>query len=518
MTEERCNRIEQIYQERMLWETIWEYMYRYYAPERANIQHRFQPNDIYRDIYDSTPINAAENLANTLLAGLVPPWVKWANLVPGPLVPESRRDSLLKSLETVNNLLFVYINQSGLTRAAQPAILDAVIGGTGCVKVNPRINGKGFVVSHVPLEYLGLLEDPDGNIQNVYEKRKIKGRTILLKEAWKEKLPQKLLRELEGNGEYEVISGCERISDTGTMQFEYFDILKAGDYYELDTKKMRRNPYIAFRYSKISDSPYGRGPGIVNFSDTRTLNKSKEFILKSAAFSMLGVWIARADGLLNPYTTRLVPGEIIHVNDTSTASPSLRRADGDNNGFLIGQQLIADLKDAIKTGFYTNRFANEPSDRATAVEIVARAQALSQAMGSTYARLVDEWLLPLVSQFVEILKEQNILPNQDDLKIGNDIIDVVFMASLAQAQRMQDVQNIVELITIAAQFGQIDRAAINIIDMPTAVSKIAEQRSVPREILNSIDEAKQIRDQQNEALAARIVMENQNAAQGQARA
>jgi hypothetical protein len=134
-------RVEDVYTDRVLWESIWEEMYEFYVPERFSARSEFLPTNIYSSIYDSTPVMAADKLANTLVSGLVPPWTKWATLGPGPLVPEEDREELLTQLGLVNETLFTFINQSGLARAAQPALLDCVVAGTGCVKIFKRERG-----------------------------------------------------------------------------------------------------------------------------------------------------------------------------------------------------------------------------------------------------------------------------------------------------------------------------------------------------------------------------------------
>ena len=71
------------------------------------------------------------------------------------------------------------------------------------------------------------------------------------------------------------------------------------------------NPFVAFRWLKLPNETYGRGPVAKALPDIRTANKVVELILKNASIAATGIWQAEDDGVLNPATIRLVPGAII---------------------------------------------------------------------------------------------------------------------------------------------------------------------------------------------------------------
>jgi hypothetical protein len=359
---------------------------------------------------------------------------------------------------------------------------------------------------------LALEEDHEGNIIAVYEKKKMKGRKVLTNKTWAAKLTDAHRNELKNNGEIEIVHSVIKDDSDGKVKWIYRDSWSDGKVI-LDQKEMKSNPYIPFRFSKISEQPYGRGPGMVMYGDTRTLNKTKEFILKSAAFDMLGVWLMRADGVLNPYATTLKPGEHLIVADTSTNNGSVRRIDTNTGGFQQGQVVSADLRQSINEGFLADRLGR--GDRMTTAEIVQRSQIAQQTLGSTFGRLIDEWLLPMVKQFMEILKEQKVFGDDaSELEIGNEIIDIVFLGSLAQAQMSTDVQNIIEFNAIQAQFAQFDQAGAYVLDVPQALRKIAENRSISRSVLRTADEARAKAEEDAKALAQARAAEQQQQQQG----
>ena len=137
----------------------------------------------------------------------------------------------------------------------------------------------------------------------------------------------------------------------------------------------------------------------------------------------------------------------------------------------------------------------------TATEVMARSQIIAQSLGAIYSRLVAELLNPLIDRTLAVLKSAGILAGLEDLRLDGKLIRPIYLASLAQAQRLQEMQNILQLAGISIQMGQVDQNAGMVLDYEEVVRRVAEALTVPQELLRTPQEIQQMQQQAAQALA-----------------
>lgn len=478
---------------------IWDFV----MPERQIVRRSGKnANDFYDNIYDSTAVHGAESLANDMVSGLTPPWVPFFMLEPGPLVKGQKRDQLRAALEPVNKLLFMYINMSNFTQEIQPSYLDALVG-TGCVTIEPHVSGKGVQFKNIPLNEIMVDESVDGQLDRVYRYYDMAARDILAlyEDECRELVADKdLYRQMKERPEDKHCVWAVTVPIEGTKKYRHIVALeKTRDKYVLRDVKLKRNPYIVFRWSKMPHTTMGRGPAMRAYPDVRLLNKILEHALRSAALNAAGVFTAVDDGVFNPYSVKLEPGAILPVMSNNEQNPAMRRLEvgGDLD---ISQFAIQDLRSGIKKAFHADRFGPVEGPKMTATEVLHRAKIIAQELGATYGRFQTELLIPLIKKLVDILSEQGLIPK--NLNIGDQFIDVVFISQLAQAQRLQEVDNLMQFIAFGAQAAQFDPAAGQVIDHQQALRLVAEQLQVTPRVLRTTEEVEQrMADAQEAAMA-----------------
>lgn len=117
----------------------------------------------------------------------------------------------------------------------------------------------------------------------------------------------------------------------------------------------------------------------------------------------------------------------------------------------------------------------------TATEILQRSQIIAREMGAMVARLELELLFPLVKTTTMILAKKGKLPK--DLRVDRDIVDVVFISNLAQAQRAEDTEALQHFAAIVDGFAQLDPAASQVFNADEAVRVAAENLQISRRIV-----------------------------------
>lgn len=485
-----------------------EDVYRFMMPERLH------PDDygtsysgVGDQIYDSTAVEAVDSLANTLVASLTPPWMPFFSLQPGPNIPLGKeRDDLTKNLSELTNILFTYLNTSNFMQEIQPSYLD-LIAGTGIITIEPSDSGEGFVFRNVPVKECAF-EEVNGRFDWVFREYDVTSTELMAK--YEDRLDQDMLRmcKEEPRKMWCIVSAV--VPDG--RKYEHVVFLKQGKSAEdgpkvLQRNQLERNPYIIFRWSKLPNMAYGRGPAMRALPDVLYLNRIKEFALDNAALSIGGVWTGLDDGQFNPYTVQILPTTVIPVSSNDGVNPSLRRLEAGGD-FNITQFTLDSLRSDIRKMFHADRFGDLNGPKMTATEVIQRAKIIAQALGATFGRLQDELLIPLVQKMVQILAEQQVLDK--GLRIDGRTIKVAFVSSLAQAQQLEQMNNVVQLTTIAQQLSQIDPNAAAMVDGSKVVSKIRELLNVDPSLMR--DPAEMQRAQQAMQMQAQAAMAQQQGA------
>jgi hypothetical protein len=81
-------------------------------------------------------------------------------------------------------------------------------------------------------------------------------------------------------------------------------------------------------------------------------------------------------------------------------------------------------------------------------------------------------------------------------------VKVEFTSYLAQSQWSADEQAILEMLSFAAQFGQIDPEAGMVVDFTQAIRELAALKGVPAKMIRSAEETKQMLQQGAEGMGA----------------
>ena len=473
-------------------EDVWWWV----MPERQNpelLGHNTK--SISEHIYDSTATRSAQSLANSLMSGMTPPWAQWMQLVPGAAVVDpAEKKKLRELLYLINNIMFQEINKSNFTQEVQPTYLDVVVS-TGSITIEPHPSGDGITFKNIPLNEIAVDSGPTGLADYIYRKHELPARELLdrfgpdSKDNRFAKYPEMVEAfKLEPDARHCVWSIVMPDNDKLGGKFRNILVLeKQKTEFVLRDIELNYNPYNTPRWNKPSDSEYGVGPAMESYYDVRYLNRIKELALDNAAMSAGGVFTAKDDGVVNAHTLQIQPNTIIPVMSNDTQNPALQRVDVAGN-LDITQFHIDRLRDDIKKAFYADRFGPLEGTPMTATEVLQRAKIIAQELGATYGRFQTELLIPLAEKILAILVEQKKIP---PLKIDGQVVDVVFISSLAQAQRLEEVDNLIQWATIAQQLGQMDPEASQLPNYSQIVTTIADRLQVDPSLIRSDEEVRQ---------------------------
>jgi len=431
-------------------------------------------------VFDSTAINSTQRFANRLQSGIFPPQRKWCRLEPGSEIPMDKRSRAQNILDLYSDKMFAVLKQSNFDIAMGEFLLDLSVGtAVMLVQKGDAVNPINFIP--VPQYLVAFEEGANGQVDNVYRKMRIKGESI--QQQWKDAdIPADLQKQImdKPTEEIDLIEATVYNYDRG--DYGYY-VIHEKSKTMLVYRKKKTSPWVVSRYMKVAGEIYGRGPVLTALPDIKTLNKTKELLLKNASLAITGVYTAADDGVLNPATIKITPGAIIPVarngGPQGEALKPLPRA-GD---FNISQLVINDLVQSIKRTLLDESLPPDNMSARSATEVVERMKELAQNLGSAFGRLINETMIPLVTKILEVMDEDGMIDLP--LKVNGLEVRVSPVSPLAMAQNMDEINNIMQFMQIAQGLGPEGQMAIK---AGAAIDYIADKLGVPAVVRASSEE------------------------------
>ena len=489
-----------------LWRDIYEECYEYALPQR-NLYDGYYEGNVpgqrkMSKVFDSTAIHSTMRFANRIQSALFPPYKNWVKLSPGEEIPKDRSVDVQLALDEMNEKMFSVLRQSNFDVAIGEFLLDLCVG-TACMLILPgRSEDKAINFVPVPQYLISFDEGPDGEVENVYRKLRIKNSNII-RQFDDADIPQDLQRKIDMKpGDFtEFVESTMYNPETG--KYDYCVIYKKGPD-KIVKRSYKSNPWVISRYMKVAGEIYGRGPLLTAMPDIKTLNKTVELLLKNASINIAGVYTASDDGVLNPNTVRIAPGAIIPVaRNAGPQGPSLTplQRSGDVN---LSQLVINDLRINVKKILLDESLPPDNMSARSATEIVERMKELSQNLGSAFGRLISEAVLPIVSRTLSVMDDKGLIALP--LKINGLEVSVQPTSPLAIAASNEEVQTAMTWIQMASQLGPSGQMAINI---DRAADYLADKLGIPTELRTTPQEREAMAQQMMQAAQAQQQMGGQ---------
>ncbi|MBI1301331.1 MAG: phage tail protein [Alphaproteobacteria bacterium] len=457
------------------WLNLWQDCYDFALPQRAEFTTQLTPGRSRMNrLYDSTAMDAADQLAASLLGSLTPTWSQWFGLKPGPDLSPSEADALAPVLEKAAQTIQAHFDRSNFSVEIHQAYLDLVVGGTASVSFEEAEPGafSAFKFSAIPLSQVVIEEGVSGYLDGAYRVTPMTLDQITARYPYAE-IPSDVLNKATRDPQlrFDVL---ESVLPEG-LSYDYTAVLveDSSNPVVLQVGAFNQSPIISFRWMKSPGEIYGRSPVMKALPDIKTANKVVELILKNASIAVTGIWQADDDGVLNPANIELVPGSII---PKAIGSKGLQPLDMPGR-FDVSQLMLENLQGSIRHALLTDKLGPVTGARMTATEIIERSAEMSLILGATYGRLQSELLTPLIVRAFSILRRRGEVP---DIALDGRLVAVDYRSPLARSQGQRNVQNTLSWINSVLAMGPEAALAI---DLPAAARFLADALAVPSDLV-----------------------------------
>ena len=479
------------------WRDLYEQCYQYGLPQRNLYDGYYAGKTGGRQkgsqVFDSTAVAGVQRFANRVQSGLFPPDKKWMDLQEGSDIPEEQRALVREGLQNYTNKFFTILRQTNFDLAMGEFLMDLCVG-TGIMMVQRGDDLNPITFQAIPQYLVALEEGPNGTVENVYRKVRVPVENIT--RQWPDAILPDKLKTLLTDKPQEPVELQESTIIMPDNSYGYY--LCYGDDTEqsmLVYRSMKTSPWIVSRYMKVAGEVYGRGPMVQCLADVLSLNKTVELLLKNASLQIAGVYTAIDDGVLNPQTIRVVPGAVIPVAHNGGPRGASLQPLPRSGDLQLTQIVLGDLRANVKKILLDDSLPPDNMSARSATEIVERMRELATNLGSAFGRLITETMVPLVRRSMAIMDEAGLVTLP--LKINGLEVKVVPVSPLAQAQNMDDVQDVMQWLGIAQQLGPMGMATAK---MDSIADWVGDKLGVPMDLRTNEEERAQMAEMAQQAM------------------
>lgn len=460
-----------------------------------------------RRLFDSTALQAVQDLASSFQGTLTNPATVWSNLR-FQTDQLNDDDEASRWLDEVNRTIHQKLAESNFNTEIAKSY-QSFVALANMVILLEEIDGK-FRFTSTHLSQVAWTEDKNGMVDTLYRKFTMTAKQAFQK--WGTKVNDKILKALEKAPESEysflhaifprdekkvklnefgLAPGDKRPIASLYIDISHGDLIDEDGYYE--------SPMMVARWSLTPGEKYGRGPSHLALPAVRTLNKLEELDLQAYALQVRPPIFANQRDVFGQLDMR--PGQISIVKNHQGIKEFTSQARSD-----IKEAKAVRLAEQIRSIFFLDKLLLPPrteTGEMTAFEVSQRIEQMHRVLGPTLSRLNHEFLNPLIVRAFKILLRTNQLPPVPEILQEQGInIDIVFVNQLARAQQIQDVSTIQQWVQGIAGLAQFDQSVLDNVNIDGIAKHTAKVLGVPEAAVQSSKMVQQIREQRAQAQQA----------------
>jgi len=452
-------RVEEAWVIKRHWLPIMEQVYRYVLPYRDSLtrpetggSNSQTPGQSRVDhVFDATAPTAALRFAGRIQQDVTPTDTPFFKLEAGPLIPRDERKALNEQLGVISDIAHGVLSTGTFHTSAHESYVD-LFGGTSNLLAQEGDNRDLLRWVAVPDREVALEAGPYGDVWGRHWKRLWCAE--LVKEMWPDGDLSETLKKKIADHPYEEIEICQATRYNRAADRHELTVWWTGDKAEagpIHAETFRVSPWVSTRFFKIPGEVYGRGPAMLALPFIKTTNKARELALKAAAFAVLGLWMARNDGVFNPDNARMTPGGIWTVRSTGgPMGASIQRLPVPEN-FDISSIVVEEERQQMKRALFDDTLPPEAAAVRSATEIMERVKYLNQDLAGIQSRLVLEQVRPVVTIAIDRLERKGLLPT--NITIDQLLTKISITSPVSASNRADQAKRLVDWATIVLQFG-----------------------------------------------------------------
>jgi hypothetical protein len=420
------------------WWSVLEACYHYCIPNRNLFYYTNRTQGAQKNIkvYDTTQVSATKNFVSKVHSALTPPQQTWASFESSEAVPEEFREELDRDLQEYTDTMFSYIRGSNFDLAINECYYDLAVGTAVLVVNEGPDDDTPLVFGSIPLDQVAIEESINHRVETCFRtwgEIRIADIESVWPNARLTETMRMMLKEDAGALTKDLVEAV--IHDPVKKDKPFTYILWSMDDILLE-EEHESSEFVIFRWSKINNEIFGRGPIMDALPSIISLQTAAYFEMTAANLNIAKPYMGYSDGIFNPNTFKMAPNAIIPVSpNTNGQFPLVPLPDVANPAFM--QITTMDLRQQINKLMFADPLgpvADVPSR--TATEIALRQRNLAEEIGPLFTRLQQEFLERVLDRVSYILVKKGLIARP---KVNQKEIKIKYKSPLTISQGQQDV-------------------------------------------------------------------------------
>lgn len=472
----------------------------YILPHKAVItQQATEGQKLTSFLFDGEGPWAAAMLARTLAGAMTSAAQQFFNL---SLEPEDLREDKETQdwLEDCAERIYAALGRSNFHAENLEQFTDAVTFATATLFIEeapPLVTGEfgGLLFTAIPFQERCISQNAEGLVDTLFRRFKLSARAAYGK--WKERAGPRVVaaateQHKNQEEEFEFLHAIyprmyrdrHQHGTAANMPWcSYY--VSIADKTIIEESGYQEFPAPTWRWDKIPGLIYGFGPSHMALPDVKTVNVTKELLLKAAALKIQPPTVEKNDSVVGDVDRN--PGGRNVAEDPTDLQFLDTKAD-----VRLGELVIQDLHASIDKCYYIQELRLKESPAMTATEVLAKREELERLLGPTAGRIESEYLTPLLLRVFAIMFRANAfapMPDAVQHWMGQrrglqPMLDLRYEGPLQRARRAADrvaIQAFYQMLGIASQF---DAGAKYVLKHQDALREYGELSGVPSKLLN----------------------------------
>lgn len=488
-------------------------IYRYFTPWREPTSERApqhggpsEGDKRTQYLFDSTGPSSAFAFAAHMKGDWMPSFDDFFKLEPGPLYVAPDDEARAQFVLQLQNVTKVAHGLLAKPRLAADEMFADLFGGTGAMYLSRGDRRAPIRGVAVPTAEVALGNGAWGEVERWHWKRPYAWRH--LEEMWPDgKFSDKLTRAMKDKRTGEINVSQYTYWDATDEMFKLCVWCDEDLSCEFHTETLKVSPWVTPRMFVVPGEAMGRGLAHLGLPSVKTLNKARELALRAAAFALLGLWTRRNDGVFNPDTAVMAPGNFWKVAYSDGPLKTISRLDVPHN-FDIASVIIKDEREQLRRVLLDDELPEMQDAVRTPTEIAGRMRRYERNRGGATTRLALELVAPMVQRTVDLMAQLRYLPK--DIEVDQILLQASIAAPAAAAMRTDKVERMVNWIQIMSGLFGPQIAALNA-TIEDILPQMARDLGVEEKFIRQKTKAEQMKALIDAAVSA--ALEQQKAAE-----
>ncbi|MCC7462912.1 MAG: head-tail connector protein [Gammaproteobacteria bacterium] len=445
-------------------------------------------------MFDGTGRDALRTLGAGIIGGVTPSNQQWAELDAG-----DESDAEKQWLSTASRTLWENIHNSNYDAEILDCIEDMGPAGWFVLYIDEAEQG-GYAFEAWPIAECCIGQSRKaGAVDIVYRHYRMRADQVVAEFGSNaSERVQRLVEQGKGETEVAIVRVIEpRRNSNGhlarNMPFRSVTI-------EEDTKQLLREsgyhdfPCVVPRWKRLPGSVYATGPYLDALADVKTLNELVQLELAAADVAVAGMWIAQADGVLNPSAIKIGPRKVV-----AAASVDHMKELKSGSDFNVSFTIKAELQRQIRRTLMADQLEPQDKPQMTAYEVSVRVALIRQLLGPIYGRFQAEFLTPMIERCFGLAYRAGVLGEMPE-SLRQRAYTVRFKSPLARAQQLDEVTAIEQSLRLTGELAQAkqDESVWDGVKLDDIQRFGYEARGVPMRFLRTPDEIAEVRERRAE--------------------